>query len=97
MFRAGVNGVGLPTCFYMPNPPYSDEARKAKYSGVVLVEAVITVDGRVTNPRVIKSPGLGLDESTTNTMRTWRCKPVTGPNGKPVPVLVPFEVTFRLY
>jgi hypothetical protein len=30
-------------------------------------------------------------------MRTWRCKPVTGPNGKPVPVLVPFEVTFRLY
>jgi len=97
MFRAGVNGVGLPTCFYMPNPPYSDEARKAKYSGVVLVEAVITVDGRVTNPRVIKSPGLGLDDSTTNTMRTWRCKPVTGPNGKPVPVLVPFEVTFRLY
>ena len=97
MFRAGVNGVGLPSCFYMPNPPYSDEARKAKYSGVVLVEAVITVDGRVTNPRVIKSPGLGLDESTTNTMRTWRCKPVTGPNGKPVPVLVPFEVTFRLY
>jgi len=97
VFRAGVNGVGLPTCFYMPNPPYSDEARKAKYSGVVLVEAVITVDGRVTNPRVIKSPGLGLDESTTNTMRTWRCKPVTGPNGKPVPVLVPFEVTFRLY
>jgi periplasmic protein TonB len=97
VFRAGVNGVGLPTCFYMPNPPYSDEARKAKYSGVVMVEAVITVDGRVTNPRVIKSPGLGLDESTTNTMRTWRCKPVTGPNGKPVPVLVPFEVTFRLY
>jgi protein TonB len=97
VFRAGVNGVGLPTCFYMPNPPYSDEARKAKYSGVVLVEAVITVDGRVTSPRVIKSPGLGLDESTTNTMRTWRCKPVTGPNGKPVPVLVPFEVTFRLY
>jgi protein TonB len=97
MFRAGVNGVGLPTCFYMPNPPYSDEARKAKYSGVVMVEAVITVDGRVTNPRVIRSPGLGLDESTINTMRTWRCKPVTGPNGKPVPVIVPFEVTFRLY
>jgi len=96
-FRAGVNGVGMPSCFYMPNPPYSDEARKAKYSGVVLVEAVITVDGRVTNPRVIKSPGLGLDENTVNTMRTWRCKPVTGPNGKPVPVLVPFEVTFRLY
>jgi periplasmic protein TonB len=96
-FRAGINGVGLPSCFYMPNPPYSDEARKAKYSGTVLVEAIVTVDGRVTNPRVIKSPGLGLDESTINTLRTWRCKPANGPNGKPVPVQVPFEVTFRLY
>jgi len=96
-FRAGVNGVGMPSCFYMPNPPYSEEARKAKYSGTVLVEAVVTVDGRVVNPRVIKSPGLGLDDSTVNTMRTWRCKPASGPNGKPVPVQVPFEVTFRLY
>ena len=96
-FRAGVNGVGLPSCFYMPNPPYSDEARKAKYSGTVLVEAIVTVDGRVTNPRVLKSPGLGLDESTINTLRTWRCKPANGPNGKPVNVQVPFEVTFRLY
>jgi TonB family protein len=96
-FRAGVNGVGLPSCFYMPSPPYSDEARKAKYSGTVLVEAIVTVDGRVTNPRVIKSPGLGLDETTVNTLRTWRCKPANGPNGKPVTVQVPFEVTFRLY
>jgi len=96
-FRAGVNGVGMPSCFYMPNPPYSDEARKAKYSGTVLVEAIVTVDGRVTNPRVIKSPGLGLDETTINTLRTWRCKPANGPNGKPVPVQVPFEVTFHLY
>ena len=96
-FRAGVNGVGMPSCFYMPNPPYSEEARKAKYSGTVLVEAIVTVDGRVVNPRVIKSPGLGLDDSTVNTMRTWRCKPANGPNGKPVAVQVPFEVTFRLY
>jgi periplasmic protein TonB len=96
-FRAGVNGVGMPTCYFMPNPPYSDEARKAKYSGVVLVDAVVTVDGKLTNLRVVKSPGLGLDESTINTMRTWRCKPAMGPSGKPVPVQVPFEVTFRLY
>jgi periplasmic protein TonB len=96
-FRAGVNGVGSPACFYMPNPPYSEEARKAKYSGIVLVEAVVTIDGRVTSPRVIKSPGLGLDDTTVQTMRTWRCKPATGPSGKPVPTIVSFEVNFRLY
>jgi periplasmic protein TonB len=97
MFHAGVNGVGMPSCFYMPSPPYSEEARKAKYSGVVMVEAVVNLDGHLSNMRVIKSPGLGLDDNTINTMKTWRCKPVSGPNGKPVPVIVPFEVTFRLY
>jgi TonB family protein len=96
-FHAGVGGVGLPSCYYMPNPPYSEEARKAKYSGTVLVEAIVNLDGHLSNFRLLKSPGLGLDENTINTMRTWRCKPVTGPGGKPVPVIVPFEVNFRLY
>jgi protein TonB len=97
VFHAGINGVGTPSCFYMPQPPYSDEARKAKYSGIVLVDVVVTADGRMTQMRVIKSPGLGLDETTINTLRTWRCKPANGPNGKPVAVQVPIEVTFRLY
>jgi TonB family protein len=55
------------------------------------------VDGRVTEPRVIKSPGLGLDDTTVQTMRTWRCKAALGPNGRPVPTRVQFEVNFRLY
>lgn len=96
-FHAGVNGVGLPSCFYMPNPPYSEEARKAKYSGTVMVEAVVNLDGKLSNLRVIKSPGLGLDDNTIQTLKTWRCKPAIGPNGRPVPVIVPFEVNFRLY
>jgi len=96
-FHAGINGVGLPACFYMPNPPYSEEARKAKYSGTVLVEAIVQLDGKLTNLRVLKSPGLGLDDNTIQTLKTWRCKPAIGPNGRPVPVIVPFEVNFRLY
>jgi hypothetical protein len=30
-------------------------------------------------------------------VKTWRCKPASGPSGKPVRTLVPIEVTFRLY
>ncbi|MGB7846826.1 MAG: energy transducer TonB [Candidatus Acidiferrum sp.] len=97
MFHAGVNGVGMPSCFYMPNPPYSEEARKAKYSGIVLVEAIVNLDGHLSNLRLIKSPGLGLDDNTITTLKTWRCKAATGPNGKAVPVIVTFEVNFRLY
>ncbi len=96
-FRAGINGVGLPTCIYCPDPPYSDEARKAKYMGVVVVMVVVTVDGRVASVNVIKSPGLGLDEKTKETVRQWKFKPAIGPGGKPVPVQVPIEVTFRLF
>lgn len=97
VFRAGINGVGLPSCYYQPEPPYSEEARKAKYQGVVMVEAVVSLDGHLSKVRILKSPGLGLDENTIATVKTWRCKPSIGPNGKPVPSLVPIEVTFHLY
>jgi TonB family protein len=96
-FRAGVNGVGMPTCYYRPDPQYSEEARKAKYAGTVLVDVLITLDGRVTNPVLIKSPGLGLDEKTIETVLKWKCKPALGPNGKPVPTRVNVEVTYRLF
>ncbi|HZV60679.1 MAG TPA: energy transducer TonB [Candidatus Eremiobacteraceae bacterium] len=97
VFRAGVNGVGMPSCYYKPEPTYSEEARKAKYAGIVVVEAIITLDGHVTNPRIISSPGLGLDEKTIETVKTWRCKPAIGPGGKPVKTSVPIEVTYRLF
>jgi TonB family protein len=89
-------GGAMPTCFYMPNPPYSDAARTAKLSGTILVEGIVTTDGKVTSPRIIKGLPLGLNESILDTLKTWRCKPALQ-NGVPVSVLVPFEVTFRLY
>ncbi len=97
VFRAGVNGVGIPVCFYAPPPEYSDEARKVKYQGAVIVEGVIGVEGKVSNIKVVKGVGMGLDENAVAAVRTWRCKPASGPNGKPVPTIVPIEVTFRLF
>jgi protein TonB len=96
VFRAGTGGVGYPTCFYMPDPKYSEEARKAKYSGVVTLQGTITVDGRVTDVQVVRGPGLGLEEKAAEATKEWRCKPALGPNGKPVATRVPIEVTFRL-
>jgi TonB family protein len=96
-FRAGVNGVGMPTCIYCPDPQYSDEARKAKYQGVVVLMVIITLDGRATDIHVAKSPGLGLDEKAIEAVRQWKFRPAVGPNGKIVPTQVPIEVTFRLF
>lgn len=88
-------GVSLPSCFYMPNPPYTDAARSAKLSGTVLVEAMISREGEVTDPMIVKGLPFGLNEYTLETLRKWRCKPATR-NGEPIPVRIPFEVTFHL-
>ena len=96
MFRAGVNGVGQPACIYCPNPDYSDEARKAKYQGSVLLDVIVTADGRVIDPRVLKGPGLGLEEKAIAAVKTWRMRPASGPNGRAVACRVNIEVVFRL-
>jgi periplasmic protein TonB len=96
-FRAGVNGVGVPVCLYCPTPQYSDEARKAKYQGTVVLQVTITTDGRAINISVVKSPGLGLEEKAVEAVKGWKFKPAVGPSGKPVATIVPIEVTFRLY
>jgi TonB family protein len=85
VFRAGLNGVGSPMCIYCPQPEYSDEARKAKYQGTVLLDVTVTADGRVISPVVIKGPGLGLEEKALAQVKNWKMRPAVGPSGKPVP------------
>jgi periplasmic protein TonB len=96
-FRAGLNGVGSPMCIYCPQPEYSDEARKAKYQGTVLLDVTVTADGRVLNPQVLKGPGLGLEEKAMAQVKNWKMRPAVGPSGKPVNCRVQIEVTFHLY
>src|SRR5260370_2430811 len=56
VFRAGVNGVGSPMCIYCPQPEYSDEARKAKYQGTVLLARPVTAHPPLVNPIPITDP-----------------------------------------
>jgi len=81
----------------MPSPPYSKEAKAAKFQGIVLVEGVIMLDGKVERIRILKSPGMGLDDSVLKTMKKWKCNPAIGPSGKPVLTLVSFEIHFKLH
>ena len=94
--RSGVDGTTVPSCYYMPNPPYSEGARKLKLSGLLTAEAVVNSKGQLENMRIVRGLPDGLNETTLTSMRTWRCHPALK-DGKPVPVLVPFTVTFRLY
>ncbi|HKW62963.1 MAG TPA: energy transducer TonB [Candidatus Acidoferrum sp.] len=95
-FRAGVNGVGQPACIYCPNPDYSEEARKAKYQGSVFLDITISADGRVTAERVLRGPGMGLEEKAIAAVKTWKLRPCSGRDGKAVACTAPVEVVFRL-
>ena len=88
--------VSAPIPIYKPDPPYSEEARKAKYQGTVIVLIVIDAQGNVTDSRIVKPLGLGLDEKAIETIKTWKFKPGMR-NGTPVPVRMMVEVSFRLF
>jgi TonB family protein len=89
-------GVSAPIPIYKPEPAYSEEARKAKYQGTVVLWIVVDAQGNVTDCRVVRPLGLGLDEKAMETVRTWKFKPAMR-NAVPVPVRVIVEVSFRLF
>jgi len=96
VFQPGHNGVGVPTCAYCPDAKYSEDARRAKFQGVVILQVVVTPDGRATQIEVLNSPGLGLDREAVVAVDNWRFKPALGPNREPVATRITIEVQFRL-
>lgn len=95
VFHVG-NGVTAPIPIYQPDPDYSDEARKAKYQGTVVLNVIVGADGRVHNAQVARSLGMGLDEKAIERVMIWKFKPATK-DSRPVAVEVSVEVTFNLY
>ncbi|HEX4999739.1 MAG TPA: energy transducer TonB [Terriglobia bacterium] len=87
--------VSAPVPLIRPNPAYSEDARKNKISGSVLLEVVVRADGSVGDIRMVRGLGHGLDESSITTVKTWKFRPGME-NGKAVPVRVTLEVTFKL-
>jgi len=95
IFHVG-DGVSAPRPIFTPEPEFSEEARKAKYQGVVVLNIVVGTDGRVHNPRVVRSLGMGLDEKAIEGVKTWKFDP-SKKDGRNVAVEMNIEVAFNLY
>ncbi len=95
VFQVG-GGVSAPRALFTPDPEYSEEARRAKHEGTVVLWLVVGPDGRPRDLRVLRSLGLGLDEKAMDAVRQWRFEPARK-NGTPVAVRVNVEVDFKLY
>ena len=87
--------VSAPQVIDKVDPEYSAEARTAKHAGTVVIGLVVDSIGCVSQIRVIRSLGLGLDEKAIEAVSKWRFRPGLK-NGKPVATSATIEVNFRL-
>jgi len=80
---------------YRVEPEYSEEARKARYEGTVVLEAVVRRDGKIDVVHLVRSLGFGLDQNAIDALKKWRFRPATK-GGAPVDSIVSVEVRFNL-
>lgn len=95
VFRVG-GGVSAPRALNTPDPDYSEEARKAKYQGTVVLWLIVDSSGHPRDVKVARSLGMGLDQKAIEAVRKWTFEPAMK-DGKPVAVQINVEVNFRLY
>jgi TonB family protein len=94
-YRIG-GGVTAPRLIYSPEPEFSEEARKARYQGTVVLWLVVGPDGHARDVHVQGSLGMGLDEKAMEAISSWRFEPGRK-DGIPVAVQVNVEVNFKLF
>ena len=92
-------GVSLPVSLSKVEPQYTEEARKARLQGTVILEVEVRSDGTVDpdSITVIQGLGMGLTEKAIEAVQHWTFKPAYK-NGKPMGVAMPvaFQMEFRL-
>ena len=93
--RVGAFGVAAPTKIRSVNPVYPETARVKRIEGVVILDAVITTEGCVSELAVARSVHPQLDFAALRAVMRWRYTP-TILEGEPVPVFMTVTVNFTL-
>lgn len=89
-------GVTMPACVYCPDPQYTDEAREAKVQGRVTLRVLVGADGRASQIQIVQGIGMGLDDRSVQSVRSWKFAPAHDGARHAVPAWVTIEVIFRL-
>jgi TonB family protein len=75
----GSGRFGVPSkqaeVIYRVEPEFSEEARKARFQGIVVLMIEVGTDGRAHNLKVVQTAGLGLDEKAIEAVQKWRFRP----------------------
>src|SRR5687767_2853080 len=87
--------VTLPKPTKERRPRYTTNAMRQRAQGSVEMDVVVTHEGKVRDPKVVKALHPELDESAMRAVRDWEFEPAKR-DGKPVAVVVRIEMTFTL-
>jgi periplasmic protein TonB len=88
--------VSAPQIVSKVDAEFSEEARKAKYMGLAIVDVVIDERGMPIRVKVVSDPGMGLGEKAKEAVQQYHFKPGME-NGKPVKTEVQIQVDFHIY
>ncbi len=80
---------------FKPNPVYTEEARRLKLQGEVLLEVMFSANGQLHVNRVVRGMGHGLDEAAVNAANQMRFKPALR-NGVAADSTAVVHVVFQL-
>jgi TonB family protein len=80
---------------FKPRPVYTEEGRRLKVEGEVLLEVVFTANGQVRIQRVVRGLGHGLDEAAVQAAQKIQFKPALK-DGQPSDFQAVLHIVFQL-
>jgi len=93
-----LDGISAPSCLDNPSPPIPPSVPKqTRVFGNVLLSGFLDSQGKIKSLRLINSFDSRFNAITMDTVKTWRCKPAKDSDGNPVPIRVPFQITFHVW
>jgi TonB family protein len=86
----------IPVCIHCPSPTFSQVAVDKHIEGTVVLFVVIGIDGRADSIEIKKPMSYRLTEKAIEAVQGWTFAPGKTADGKPIAVLTPIELTFKL-
>ena len=87
--------VKAPVVINRVEPSYPEVARKARISGIVIVECIIDRTGAVRDAKVVQSSSKLFEQSALDAVQRWQFSPGTL-HGQPLDTIFDLTVKFEI-